>query len=186
MDMLAQLWLPILVSAVAVFVASSIAWMVLPHHRADIQKLPDEPATVTAVTRFGIPPGFYMWPNCATPEEMKSQEYKDRYAKGPWGTLTIIGARPNFGLNLTVLFLVYLIISVATAFVTGAASPPGASFGDVFPVAAVMAVTAYTMGAIPGGIMTGRPRRFLVTDFVDCVVYGLLTAAIFGLMWPGA
>lgn len=39
---LTALWLPILLSAVIVFVASSIMHMLLPYHQGDYQKLPDE------------------------------------------------------------------------------------------------------------------------------------------------
>ena len=41
---LASLWLPILVSAVAVFFVSFLAWMVLPHHKKDINAIADEKA----------------------------------------------------------------------------------------------------------------------------------------------
>jgi len=36
------LWLPILLSAVIVFVVSSILHMVLPYHRSDFSKIPKE------------------------------------------------------------------------------------------------------------------------------------------------
>jgi hypothetical protein len=56
----AALWMPILLSAVFVFVASSILHMVLPYHRSDFAKLPAEDevrdALLTAGT-FG-----WLWP----------------------------------------------------------------------------------------------------------------------------
>ncbi len=51
MEILVQFWLPILASAVVVFLASSIAWMVLPHHKKDVKTLPDEKAGVLAPAR---------------------------------------------------------------------------------------------------------------------------------------
>jgi hypothetical protein len=39
-----SLWLPILLSAIAVWVASAINWMVMPHHESDYRKFPDEDA----------------------------------------------------------------------------------------------------------------------------------------------
>src|SRR6266851_8791731 len=39
---LSALWLPIVLSAVIVFVASSIMYMLLPYHRSDYRKLPEE------------------------------------------------------------------------------------------------------------------------------------------------
>lgn len=56
----AALWMPILLSAVFVFVASSILHMVLPYHRSAFGKLPAEDevrdALLTAGT-FG-----WLWP----------------------------------------------------------------------------------------------------------------------------
>ena len=42
MDTLTGLWLPIVVSAVLVFVASSLIWNVLGAHKFHIRGLPDE------------------------------------------------------------------------------------------------------------------------------------------------
>lgn len=36
-----SLWLTIVLSAVAVFYASFVAWMILPHHKADWNGLPE-------------------------------------------------------------------------------------------------------------------------------------------------
>ena len=55
---LTSLWLPILLSAVVVFAASSIIHMVLPYHRNDFKKLPDEEgflAALRATTSFQSP-----------------------------------------------------------------------------------------------------------------------------------
>jgi len=48
------LWLPILLSAVIVFVASSIIHMLLPIHKSDYRKLPDEEKVMDA-TPFAPP-----------------------------------------------------------------------------------------------------------------------------------
>lgn len=49
---LTSLWLPILVSAVIVFVASSIIHMVLPYHRSDMRKLAQEDEVLAALRRL--------------------------------------------------------------------------------------------------------------------------------------
>ncbi len=75
MDLL-SVWLPILVSSIAVFVASFLAWMVLPHHRSDWSKLPDEDGLISALSSGGVKPGQYMFPFCSGSREMKSPEFK--------------------------------------------------------------------------------------------------------------
>ena len=56
------LWLPILLSAVAVWVASAVIWMVMPHHKSDFRKLPDEDAALRALTPQRLVPGQYSIP----------------------------------------------------------------------------------------------------------------------------
>src|SRR5690606_8258337 len=57
---LAALWLPILVAAFVVFLASALLHMLLPLHKDDWATLPDEERARTALR--GVPPGDYMVP----------------------------------------------------------------------------------------------------------------------------
>jgi hypothetical protein len=54
---LGSLWLPIVLSAVFVWLASALVWMVLPHHRSDWKGLPDEEAFRAAVNPQDVPRG---------------------------------------------------------------------------------------------------------------------------------
>ncbi len=47
------LWLPILLSTVLVFIASSIIHIVLPYHRSDHKKLPNEEKLLEAMRNGG-------------------------------------------------------------------------------------------------------------------------------------
>jgi hypothetical protein len=60
---LASLWLPIIVSGIALFFASWAAWMLLPHHKGDWKGLPDEEGIMAALRNFNIPPGQYNFPH---------------------------------------------------------------------------------------------------------------------------
>lgn len=55
-----QLWLPILVSSIVVVFASSMAWMVLPHHKKDIKVFPNEKAWMEHLAKTDLAPGLYM------------------------------------------------------------------------------------------------------------------------------
>jgi hypothetical protein len=182
-----QLWLPILVSAVIVFFASALAWMALPHHKKDVKALPNEAALKDQLKQLNVPPGMYMWPNCQTGEDMNSEEFKARFNAGPWGSINILPARPNFGRNLLLVFIFYLVVSVFVGYITSLAqgATAGAGFVPVFRVAGAVGVLAYCAGQIPGAIFFGKPGRFVLTDLIDGVVYGLLTGAVFGVFWPG-
>ncbi len=62
---LASLWLPIVLSSIAIFFASSIIWIVLQYHNADWKKLPDE--DVARSTFKGLEPGQYSMSHAAEP-----------------------------------------------------------------------------------------------------------------------
>lgn len=70
---LGSLLMPILLSAVIVFVASSILHMVLPFHRSDFRKLPSEDGAMEALRRFNIPPGDYMVPCGGSPARCETR-----------------------------------------------------------------------------------------------------------------
>ena len=55
-----SLWLPILLSAVAVFIASSVIHMVFKYHNSDFKKMPAEDEVMAALRPFDIPPGEYV------------------------------------------------------------------------------------------------------------------------------
>ena len=186
MHLLVPLWLPVVVSAVVVFFASFLVWMVLPHHKKDVKALPDEQELLGCLSKLNIPPGTYMWPNCQNSADMNSPEFKARNDAGPWGSINIVGKKPSFARNLVLTFLFYIVVSVFVGYITTLARAPGAEFLSVFRVAGAVGVLAYCAGSIPNAIFFGKPGRFIFTEFVDGAVYGLLTAATFAWLWPAA
>ena len=89
MDTLLTLWLPIVVSAVLVFVASSLIWNVLGAHKWHIKGLPDEPAVREALSKQGVAAGMYSIPYCPDPAMMKDPAFKEKLEKGPVAVLVI-------------------------------------------------------------------------------------------------
>ena len=69
-----SLWLPILLSAVIVFVVSSIIHMLLPYHRSDFGKVPSEDEVMDALRKFNIPPGDYVIPCAGSVKSMSSKK----------------------------------------------------------------------------------------------------------------
>ncbi len=183
---LAALWLPILISAVAIFFTSFLIWMVLQFHKEDIKTLPDEEKFTEFINAQNIPAGVYFYPGCNDTADMKTPEFCARYDKGPWGNINIQAAKPNFGKNLSLTFIFYLIVSLLVGYITKEARPAGAEFLPVFQVAGTAAILAYAAGSIPGSIFFGKPLRFVITEFFDALTYGLITGLIFALLWPAA
>lgn len=184
MEMLLSLWLPILVGAVVLFFASFLAWAILPHHKPDVKYLPDEDALFALLKVQNVEPGQYMFPRCEH-ADAKNPEMLARYKAGPWGLLRVWPSEVNMGKNLAATFTLFLIITAVIGYLAGVALPRGAEFIDVFAFTAIAGVLAHTAGGMLGEVWFTKPLRAKVMDFVDGVVYGLLTGLIFALLWPG-
>lgn len=180
-----QLWLPIAVATVLVFVASNLVWMVLPHHKSDMRRLPDEPAALDALGKQGLKPGVYRFPWAGSMKEAKEPAFVEKLSRGPVGFLTIAPAGP-FGMGRALgLWIAYLIvIGVCVAYLTGRVLPPGSPYLQVFRVAGTVAFLAYSGAHVPGAIWFGRPLGSALKDVADGLAYGLLTAGAFGWLWP--
>lgn len=182
-----DLWLPIVVSAVVVFAASCLAWMVLPHHKKDWVKLPDEAGLTKALTELNVSSGWYMFPHCGGGKEAKSEEFKARWKAGPWGSVHLWPAAPSMARNLVLVFLSYIIVGIFVAYIGGLAFAGQApEFLPVFRLTGAAAVAAYCLGPLPYAVFMGKPLRNTLNDLIDGIVYGLLTGVVFGLLWPTA
>lgn len=186
MDFLTHLWIPILVSAAAVWFASALAWMAVGHHKNDNLALPNEKEFIETVKGWGLPPGEYMFPDFRRCQGMSKQEKQALYEtmqKSPMGMLRVWGPM-NMGGNMLWTFVVFLVVSVLVGYLGWAALPRGASFGQVFQVLGTAGVLAHCFGGLPGDIWFQRSKRGMVTCFIDGIVFGLITGAVFAWLWP--
>ena len=182
---LTALWLPILLSAVVVFVASSIIHMVLPYHRSDYKKLPNEENLLDAMRNASVAPGTYFFPYVPSHKEMKSAGTIEKYKRGPVGLLTVMPsgppAMPKFLLKW---FIFCLGISVFVAYLTGRTVGAGAEYLAVFRVAGTAGFLGYSAAHATDSIWKGQAWSTTVKHIFDGLVYALLTAGLFGWLWP--
>lgn len=181
---LMSLWLPILVSAVACFLGSFVFWAASPWHKPDARPVPDLAAADAALNGLHLAPGHYYIPCTHDAQEMKGEAFKERYRRGPWASLTVIGAQPNMGKNLALTFLVFLVVSIGIGYLAASVLTPGADGLKVFQVTCTAGVLAYTFGGISNGIWFGKPSGWVVRDVIDAAVYAIMTGAAFALLWP--
>jgi hypothetical protein len=181
---LGALWIPIVLAAVIVFIASSIMHMVLPYHRSDYRKLPNEDKVLAALRAEGLTRGLYHFP-FTTHKEMKSPEIQEKFKQGPVGFITVFPSGPvNMGKFLGLWFVYCLIIGFFTAYLTGHTVKQGEPYLVVFRVAGTAAFMAYGLGSLANGIWKGQPWGIVFKECFDGLVYGLLTAGTFGWLWP--
>jgi hypothetical protein len=180
-----DLWLPILVATVLVFVASNLVWMVLPHHKSDTRRLPDEPAAVDVLGKQGLKPGLYRFPWANSMAEMKDPGFVEKLNKGPVGFVTVTSSgRFSMGRAMGLWIGYLLVVGVFVAYLTGRVLAPGAHYLQVFRVAGTVAFLAYSGAHLPDAIWWGKPLRVAVKEILDGLLYGLLTAGAFGWLWP--
>lgn len=182
-----ELWLPIVLSAVLVFVASSILHMVLPFHKSDYAKLPDEEKVMEAMRSAGVQPGHYAFPLPASVKEMATPEMQAKYNQGPVGIATVLqNGPPSMGRNLGLWFAYCLLVGVFVAYIASIEVAAGVHYHHVFRFTGTIAILAYAVGNIPDSIWKGQSWSVTVKHMIDGVIYGLLTAGVFGWLWPDA
>ncbi len=184
---LLPLWLPILLSAGAVWIVSMIVGMAMPHHKQDWIALPNPPGedgVMDYLRKNGIKPGNYAFPDSHKPGAMKSEKVQKALEAGPVGHLSVWQTPLTMGGKLVATFIVYLVVSTLIAYLTRVALPGPAEFAKVFQIAATAGILAYCFSFIPNAVWFGAYKRTIIASFIDGIVYGLITGAIFAWRWP--
>jgi hypothetical protein len=179
------LWLPILLSAVIVFVASSIVHMVLPFHAADLRRVPKEDEVMAAMRTFGIPPGDYGMPLARSMKDMNSPEFIEKMKRGPVVFMTVVpNGPPSMSRSLALWFVYSIVVGIFAAYIAGRALGPGAHYLQVFRFAGATAFVGYSLALAQHSIWYHRSWGTTVRSMIDGLIYGLLTAGVFGWLWP--
>jgi hypothetical protein len=173
------LWLPILVSAVFVFLVSSVFHMLLPIHKNDYGRMPEEDRVLAAL-RGVVPAGQYRFPYASSMKDMGSPEMQAKFKQGPIGTI-VIQSGMNMGKALGQWFVFCLV-----AYLTGLALPAGTEYMRVFRIAGTVAVLAHAFSNVNDSIWKGVTWDTTLRFAFDGLVYGLVTAGTFAWLWPAA
>ena len=178
-----SLWLPIVLSAVLVWIASAVVWTVMPHRRKEFAPLPNEEAARSALK--GLPPGEYHFPHAGSMAEAKDPAFLAKCVEGPMGYVRIVPSRaPAMGKPMILGFVFYVVVGIVVAYVASRMLPPNPEYLMVFRLTGTVAWTAYFFGQVQDSIWFGKPWASTVKLFFEALVYGVLTAGIFASMWP--
>jgi hypothetical protein len=183
MAFLAQLWLPIVLSAVLVFVVSAITHMLIPARQVEWGHLRKEGDLQEALR--GAKPGLYGFPMPATPGDRGKAEALKRWAEGPSGWLSVVPPGPiNMGRNLGLSLLMNLFVSATAAYIAVHALGAAPHYRSVFRIIGTIGFLAYAIGPIYEAIWYWKPARSLAYTAVDALLYGLVMGGTFGWLWP--
>ena len=180
-----SLGLPILLSAVLVFVVSSVIHMLTPWHKSDVRGVPNEADAMAALRPLNIPPGEYAMPWAGSMDAMSSPEFKARAAAGPVVHMTVMtpGDMSMTG-PLVLWFLYSILVSLFAGYLAGAAVPAGAPYLEVFRFAGTTAFAGYSLALMQNSIWWKRSWGMTARSMIDGLVYACVTAGAFGWLWP--
>ena len=182
---LTALWLPIVLSAVVVFIASSIIHVGLKYHNSEYRQLPDEGSVLGAMRNGKIAPGFYAFPYAGSMKEMGTPEMMEKYTQGPVGTVNINpSGAPAMGKSLGLWFAFTLVVGVFAGYLASRTLAPGTHYLQVFRVVGCASFMAYSLAYFSDAIWKMKPWSMALKHVFDGLVYGLLTAGVFGWLWP--
>jgi len=180
-----SLWLPILLSAVAVFLISSIIHMVLQYHKNDFVKLPSEEPVMDDLRKANIPPGDYHFPRAESMKDMNSPEFIEKMKQGPVGIITMMeSGPPAMGKQLLLWFIYSIIVGIFAAYIAGHALAPGTHYLLVFRFTGTVAFVGYSLALLQNSIWYKRNWAATLISMFDGLIYALFTAGIFGWLWP--
>lgn len=180
-----SLWLPIVLSAVVVFVVSSVIHMLLRYHRGDWKAMPNEDGVMEALRRFSIPPADYLVPRPASAQAMKSPEFLAKMKAGPVVIMTVRpGGPPSMGRSLALWFVYAIVVGIFAAYIAGHALAPGTRDAEVLRFAGCTAFLGYSLALMQNSIWYWRNWGATLRSMFDGLVYGLLTGAMFAWLWP--
>lgn len=187
MALLFSLWLPIIASAVLVFLASWVIHMFLGYHKTDFDPLPGEEAALDTLRGLNLAEGDYHFPHCSGPKEMASEAFIQKMKDGPVGLLTVMkSGAPSMGKELAQWFIYCVLVSIIAAYISSQTLAAGEHYLKVFQITGCTAFTGYSLALLQNAIWYKRKWSSTLKNMLDGLIYGILTAGVFGWLWPGA
>ena len=182
---LMQLWMPIVVSAVLVFVASSLIHMVLQWHKSEYKGFANEDEVRAAINKHPAAPGKYVVPYCLGPKDMQDPAKVQKFIEGPVGIMLVrASGAPGMGKTLGQWFVFALVVAFASGYVASRTLAPGTDYLEVFRVVGTVSFLTYTGGSVIDGIWMGKQWSAVFKDAVDGLIYACLSGGAFGWLWP--
>lgn len=180
-----SLWLPVLASGVAVWIASSIVHMVLGFHKADYKGLANEDEVALAMRKGNPAPGYYAIPYCSDMKEMGTPAMKKKLVDGPRAFIAVVkSGEVGMGKPLLLWLGLCILISFISAYVARHTLDYGTDGMTVLRITATVAFAAYGMGYLADVIWRGIPLSNSLRGLLDAVIYAAVTGLVFMGLWP--
>lgn len=185
MSAIAQLWMPILITAVLIFVTSSLIHMVFKWHNSDYLPLANEDDVRAAIRARSPPPGQYMMPHCVDMKEMGGETMLKKFAEGPVAFLTVRkNGPPAMGPTFAMWFAFTVVVAACAGWLAMSAFAGKANASAAGQMVGFISFLAYGGGSVPLGIWMGKPWSSVAKDLLDALIYGVISGVVFMWLWP--
>jgi len=180
-----SLWLPILLSAVFVFIVSSILHMVFSYHNSDFGGVPAEEQVRSALREANISPGDYVIPYAPNSKERNTDAFKAKADEGPVAFMTVLpNGMGDMTSSLIQWFVYCVVVGVFSAYIASRALDPGDPYLEVFRFAGCTAFVGYSLALLQNSIWYKKSWSATLKSVADGLIYGLFTGGTFGWLWP--
>jgi hypothetical protein len=184
MEFLLELWKPILIGGIGVFIVSALVWTVFPHHKTEWAPLPNEMEVANAMRAGSPAPGLYTIPHMTDMKEMGTPEGKAKMEQGPVAYLTIApNGIPAMGPMMAKSVVYNIVVAVFVAYVAWHTLQPGAEYLAVFRIAGTTTFIACALGVVPEAIWFARPWKSIALHAFDAALYAMVMGGVFGWLW---
>ena len=181
------LLLPAVISAVLVFIASSLIHMVIKWHQSEYKTLPNEDEVRAAIRKSSPVPAKYVMPFCKDSKDMASAEMQKKLVDGPNVVMYVRENGPmQLGPFLGKWFAYTLVLSLVVGYLARTTVAPGAEYLEVFQVVGVAAWLGYAWAIPSDSIWIGKRWSSTFVYMFDGLIYAALTAGTFAWLWPSA
>jgi hypothetical protein len=185
MHAISQLWLPILATAVFIFIASSLIHMVFKWHNSDYKKLANEDDVRTAIRAGSPQPGQYVLPHCNDMKEMQADAMQKKYLEGPIAFMTVReNGPPGIGLSLSLWFVYCIVIAAVCGAIALHVYGVNANPRRAAHLVGLVSFLAFVGGSVQMGIWMGKPWGSVAKDALDGFIYATIGAFTFMWLWP--
>lgn len=125
-------------------------------------------------------------PHAGSSEATKSPEFQAKLGEGPVGLMTVMpNGQWSMGASLAQWFVYCVVVGVFAAYIAGRAVGPGAEYLSVFRFVGCTAFVGYSLALWQNTIWYKRAWTTTAKSTLDGLIYALLTAGVFGWLWPG-
>jgi hypothetical protein len=175
-----DLWFPILVSGLVTHILSTLAWMIMPHHKPEWQKLPIEDELHTLLTKNKAAAGQFIFPFARNPQEERAADYQDKVRQCR-GMLILWATPANMGKAIGLTLLGFFVIAFVIGYLASLAMSRDADFMRVLQFVTTAGLLAHVAANFPHVFWF---RRKIAMEVLDGVIYALATGLIFAALWP--